>query len=770
MNNRFFHTLIIMLGMLLVSCSVEEPNLSDDLGPLPLSCEVPSIESYGRYYTLNISTSESGVKITSSSDWITVCADTVPVDGIVDIYIADNIEVNSRTGLITFESLNTPEKRTHIEITQKGLGDYDDNDDSSPLSDFRVGWGFNAFDEYQSIKSVKGKIIDLAKLNGYDSDETFQSVQEVVRSSEEFDIISAYSMHELSTKLTKKMDSKFSFLGLKKTVERFERVCNSDLNESYLAYARLNRIVASRSIDRGAIEFIVSSAPTEKLPFTSAFMTVYKTILESSGAERDKAISAMLSSFGTHVVVESSVGGAIDYAVTFNRHQVASLKETSENVCSSIFGFKIHSEKSSYDSVVNSYPSNHYSITIAGGEANVKKQFLEKIGKMEKGDELPENLFQDWVKSINYSPECRKNLDVVDFIFLPVWNLFKDAEVSNRVQSMVVELSQQSNNSFTDVQLGTDNYIFDLSSSQYKFDNLNSSTLVKVVYNNNVPVLEICQEYVPQIRSDRRITVYYPIRNGRTNILQGIFPGDGEGNRPAQLSFSGGSVYVNPVDGYGYFDKVTKLYYVHGNLYTSDMGVGCKQVSKSSVKEHWMQLNGSDRKYGVVKIGSGYWTRENIKEELYFGTTENRRFKQREIIVNGILYASIFGNQSLFLKTQSGIFGPDIESDTGKATCWYIPHTSDKEALMKYIGNNCKMLFKGQASGFDAQFVGYYKTGSSGTQDSGNAYIAFQGNTAQQTGEALVLTPNYTWSTNVISGLNHRFPIKLFRTPYFQYK
>ena len=89
--------------------------------------------------------------------------------------------------------------------------------------------------------------------------------------------------------------------------------------------------------------------------------------------------------------------------------------------------------------------------------------------------------------------------------------------------------------------------------SRFSFSNTDKSntSLVKIYYVNNVPVLEICEEYVPKIRSDQRIQVFYPIYLGKTNHSQGLFPGDGEGNRPASIAFYEGDCYVTPIEEYG---------------------------------------------------------------------------------------------------------------------------------------------------------------------------------------------------------------------------
>ena len=51
----------------------------------------------------------------------------------------------------------------------------------------------------------------------------------------------------------------------------------------------------------------------------------------------------------------------------------------------------------------------------------------------------------------------------------------------------------------------------ELNDGMLRFDTGDDATLVKVVYHGKVPVAEICHEYVPDIRADRRVTVMYPL-------------------------------------------------------------------------------------------------------------------------------------------------------------------------------------------------------------------------------------------------------------------
>ena len=84
-----------------------------------------------------------------------------------------------------------------------------------------------------------------------------------------------------------------------------------------------------------------------------------------------------------------------------------------------------------------------------------------------------------------------------------------------------------------------------------------------------------------------------------------------------------------------------------------------------------------------------------------------------------------------------------------------------------------KTLFKGQMTGFDAQFEGYYGSYDESGNDLGKTtrrengkkcYVAFKDGTTSSSGVAMVLTPDYTWKSIVTSAAFNYYPVRLFRT------
>lgn len=774
--------LMTLLALFASGCAADSPD-APGAETLEVGCDLPEIESYGRYYTVTLSglDPDEAYELTSDAEWLELSSATVGKDGILEFHVADNELPEGRRTAIRIASQSDPGKTGVIEIYQKGPGDYEDNADTDPMADYRIGWGYNVFDAYQDRESVRGKVIDLGKLASLDSEDGFQSYQEAVRNSTDFFVESATSIQEMSSNLTRRMDKSSGFLGVRKTIRRFSQVCSQNISEQFCSYARMSKTVASRSIDAGAVYYIVSNLPEDKLPFTQEFMRVYQEISRPGCENLDKKITDMLNAFGTHVVVEANVGGFIDYVATFDRSQMHRYESLSEEYCKKVFSRQTGNISSSESEYVTSSISSSAAVSIKGGDGNKRKALENSVRRLSKLDAIPDRELQDWFASINFS-SSGSGLDIIDFKIIPIWNLFKDFSLSQKIVAKVMQMQEQSNYAFTESELGTDCYRIDLDSRDFIFSNQSSpeTSLVKILYSNGEPIMEVCEEYVPKIRTDRRIKVFYPIFSGKTSHAQGLFPGDGEGNRPAYLSFYDGEAYVSPIEDYGYYDKLHTAYYIHGNLYACDYGHTTKSPLNPVVRDHRLQFKESPVSYAVVKIGFGYWTRKYITEAMSFGFRSGGRFKTYEVVLDGILFADIYQtNKSGFLSINEEIFGQATDPSSGKQRLWYLPLAADRKSLTDYLGNNMKALFKGQASGFEAQFEGYFGSydehgNSLGSNQRRNrnqrCYIPFKTGTAAGEGEALVLTPDYTWESIVTSSSFNYYPVRLYRTSSFIHK
>ena len=752
------------------------------------------IDLYGRYYSLYTVTTgkpDSTLTIATNADWLTVISTTLPADGIIQVLAEPNKDGKARTADIIVRSNSHPEQQTVLTIRQRGLGDdrTNDGDDPDPLSDFRVGWGFNAFEEYKSLNSQRGHIIDAVRLGRFDSDTTFHSMQETVRAVESFQVISAWSLQEMSMKLTKEMTSQTDILVVKKTTHRFSEVTKHSVSEQACSYARLQKTVVTRSMDEGALRYLVKEKGVTDLPFTDSFRKAYNKVLNSSGVQRENAIRELIDNYGTHLIISASAGCKMDLCLTFEKSSNYEFEKETEETSKKVFGRTKKTSNTKTSEHLTSDLSNQNSIQVSGGSDATRTRLLGTIKTLTNSKVLDGDLVVSWLASVSPNDlndaSRRKNLDVVDFRFMPIWELFADADAKANVQSYIMAMSSRSDCDFTDLELGIDNYVIDLKDANLaKFGTASNASLVRVARDKvrGTPLLQVCEEYVPKVRSDRRIVVYYPILEGRARIGQGVFRGDGD-YPPAMLTFSEGEVYVDPIDDYGMGDILDTLYYVHGNLYSNSFGIAMQNIELKTTNEVFRIDKISTP---ILKIGSGYWTRRNVNESLWFGVpwdvnNPNGGFNIYEQIKDSMLFANVFyGNAPEFRERYPGLFDDEEDEQTREAIHWYGPKSQDLEQLHDYIGKNVKSLFKGQVSGFDAQFVGYWgsydafdptKTYGTAAYHYAGDYCFIPAKNSPYDGHVMAVGANYT--TRILTIDSNRanwYPIRAFRTSYFTYK
>lgn len=786
---------IIAATAFVSSCSDEDTASSGpQQGTVSLSESEITLPAKGRYYTIAATATDGngtqGLTVTAGADWIELDADTVYKDGTIEFYAADNDSIKSRRTTITITAPTGA--ATVCTVTQSGLGD--DGTNSADDGYFYVGYGYNIFKDYMNTKSLCAPIVDndkAAALNGGKS-----LVQAALRSRESVDHITANSLYEMAELMTRQQDKTTSNLrGATKTVSHFESKGSATQKETRYCYLSLKRTVVSSGMDYSVLQQMVENGQDV---FTEEFREAYDKVLAEPSA---KNIDALFNRFGTHLVTYTEMGGAMDLAVNFSYEAKGELNMRAEDFAGYFFKHELSNFTTAGGNAIDGVTSSVTvggTFNITGGSNEAQQKITAMLDSQQSDGRIDQAALQEWMNSLECTSiddreaMAESGITPVSFRLTPVWSLFP-ANLRGLFLERAIAMSQQNDDkNFSDWNSGTDVYAFRLTGAPFmRFDGGSDQTLVRVVYASNSnsanlqPVLEVCNEYVPTIRGDRRITVVYAIKNGRTFHGAGLFPGDGEGNPPAWLTFSDGEVYVKPITGMGATDILDTVFYMHGNIYDTDLGIKVHAPSFQNVREQTLTLTGSDYTtgtYPIVKIGSGYWTRRNIDVPMMFGEPMDpsdiySKFIVRETVADGILFANFFcGNQYNITNYNQNQFG--YTEDNSK---WYLPRLAIKDNLENYFGNNLKPLFENQTSGFDAQFSGYY--GRYDDLDNGNevsgmltplykgqySFLAFKDD--ERTGTTLVLSPEYTFRTiRTESSHNNYYPIRLYRSSSYKYE
>lgn len=788
--------LSVFMGMY-SSCSDDDFDIKNDEDKLfTLSEQELSVSSKAQYRSLQIVQAAENLKIVieSDSEWIRLPEDTIGSDGWFDIYIDEDKEGMERFGQLTVTASDGMDSHTEIcEIRQsedKGTNDYEEPASKS----MRVGYGYDIFGKYMNDLSVKEPILSQSLLSQYT--DASGLVETSSRSVLDIEKNTSRGLVEMAQMLTKKEEKTESGItGNSRTVNEISS-SSYDGTSSQYAYIRFYKTAAMRSIDLGMLKMMLDQG---KQLFSDDFAEVRAQIIKDPNNEAN--INDMLDKFGTHLVVQGELGAAIEVTARFDKNLTGGLDMRAEDFADYFFKGETSSFILSTGQIKDLQTQVKVGVNchIYGGSATTKEALREDINN---NGRVKEDILLDWLNSSSGNAsdnEIAQALVPINFQLIPVWELFPK-ECLNPIFNAVKRVAERSTNKVADSVTGLDYYQIELTPELLSFGEDADATLVKVLYASNTqsgtlsPVLEICNEYVPVIRGDKRITVIYGIKDGRTFHGAGFFPGDGEGNPPAWLTFSEGDVYVKPVKGAGAFEKMNRVYYLHGNIYETSLGVDTPVPAKQEIVDQYLSLINKDytpskSTYPIVKIANGYWTRQNINVPMYLGEprdpsnpdSEYYLYERKDEETRNKYYACAFkGSDPIFLKWNQKVYGNEVDESYGIATKWHIPNTSNAVYLQKYLGNNLKALLKGQASGFEAQFDGNF----SRWDDMNNSedckyyalryvdkysFISFKND--ENSSLAIALSDDYhLYILNRITEKRNLYPIRLFRTSYYVYQ
>ncbi len=792
MSINRFHVLSLALSSLLVwpvvsSCS-DDDELPQPTSPVKLSEQEIEINSGGRYYSVTVSAdSLHRVLATSNVSWIELDQENPNAAGSIAFYVQPNEGSTSREGIITFK-LDKNDTPATLVVHQHSTAEDDAN--SLPGGQLtrqsRVGYGYNMLIDYIDPKSVTEAIIDYNKVVA--AEQTWGSIiAEEGRSQQELQIHCSYSIEEMASWMTEQTTTETKMFFCNKKVEKFKRVSEYKLDQRTYGFSSLAKTVATRYLDEGKLESIIRSGGYDI--FTSQFRKLYD---EVNRAPSDQNIVQLIKTFGTHLIIYADLGGRLDYMVNFRS------EETSRESVEKYMKYKNGKQKQNDETQEASHnicnSGDSLAFDIYGGSRAAIAKLTSSRSVKDPFAQIDASLLDGWLKSVTTSDPT--SVSMVRCHLMPVWQLFTNATARSMIISAVLKLSSgsnfASNSSLEELakrleELELDNYYrFDLNSKMEQWGTDANATLVRLAYFQGLPKVEICNEYVPELRGDKRVTVYYPIYKHITNIRRGLFPGDGE-NPPAEITFdTKGGCYVMPLKNFKAGDRLTTVYYIDGAFYPTNMGIDIRPVSMT-LKDYRVDFYEGGSNYPVVKIGPGYWIRKNITGEMYFGEPvdpydpECYDYYTYEEQRNGMLFSNVFYGNSLAYRTNHpGTFDADVD-EFGNRIHWYLPRVEDVRTLERYIGTNCKALFPKQQSGFEAQFAGYY--GLYDDLNNGKAFSYFEMHYVGEycfipskevllnSGEALVLSPNYTLRRcGINKDRNNYYPIRAYRSSYYKYQ
>ena len=697
------------------------------------------LSRWAGYETLCVSISgraaaDSLVLVSSDADWLTVAGDTLAPDSLVSIATTNNDTGRRRTATLTFTGISalTGDAGTlglpQATLTVTQLSDSDSDTNGNPRSTLFVGYGYDIYKKLDDPMSVRTKepILNVDNLFDFERVMDVPLVHDARLSKMNMDYVSATDINAYGEDLTQQQcpDDQNRIRGCTKDCEQLASLLIDGMHISQynMGHATMTKLVASRTLDRGGLNYLKQR---NQLPFSEGFVNSIVQILGLKDMDqRREKVKAMLRNYGTHMVIQADLGGRIDYAFCMEKNGTVNLRGSVEQEALATFGQNAASDAS--QTTVATNKAQPGSITVLGGSAATRAKLNEGIKGLGFNGHLSASDVNAWMSSINYNDNMTidESLDVVHFELMPVWDLVPD-ELRGMFLDETLRMVQSSDCKLPASVLEADIYEIEPQGVLYRtlFDftrqlTPNTGSLCRLLYFQTKPVLEVCSEYVPQIRTDERVTIAYPIYNGQIHLNQGLFLGDGI-HQPAYVGFTNGDCYVNPIDSMPPTSVIKKFWYVGGNLLLRNptgLGLDVLKGMQRSIQEDFLPLYTDDEAgaikhaHPIVKIGSKFWTRRDIDHRMLFANSESEPGSDQ--MQDGMCYTlfTLQSNSKQFSDYNGWVFGYDPNNfySTKPNMLWFLPTPDDIKDLYQFIGYNTKALFKDQTAGWDAQFSGYY--------------------------------------------------------------
>jgi len=749
MKHKLFY--LLLLPFLFCACSDDDfsidDNGSDTRGPWRVTLAEgmdTTLTYHAQYGILSVridgrTEADGEVLVSTENDWFALDRETLPDDNLVCYNCEENTD-RQRQLTLRFTAANNPSHYGIITLTQISPNDVDDNEDLTPYD--YVGYGYNVYQAAFDKQAIcqKEPILETTAIREYYYGQDVVQRSRLAASST--DIVSTYSLHEYSTTLTENA-SNSKLTGAKQDCSSIQAALQAGkkIDEQNIGRGSVCKIVGAQTIDEGFLKRQI--ATTSDRPYSEKFEKALNLVLnehrKGNIARRDTIIRSMLCSFGTHVIMQAFVGGRLEYSFTLDKELPGGVNELIDEEIRFAFGTSMTTSTASERKAVTSNKSAGFK--VIGGSDAARKAMEDSIKNLDSSSRIAPQTMTDWLASIDYNDNS--TLDIVKFKLAPIWD-FVPQELRTPFMNEVLDMANSSSFKIDDKYTGTDIYELDLGSNVTSFsDNDANESLCRIIYNGETPIAEICSEYVPKIRTDKRVVVVYPIFNQKIRMNQGIFLGDGV-HKPAYVGFSDSISYVASIDSLANTTVLNRITYLHGNLYLHDPTLRYRDSKDGEFKTYGDVCSLSDGgywySYPIAKIGSAFWIRKDIGHAMTFVKSPkdpsdtystDKILPEKKDLQEGedqVLYAFLQNDMCYILQiTNDSVYGYKPIEATGLEaynTKWYLPSPEQVKSLYSFIGYNSKALFPSQVSGFNAKFNGYY-----GTRDILNGNAQFKDDT-----------------------------------------
>lgn len=736
-----------------VACSSDDDNkyVADVTVPATVSTTTEGnilVEAGASEFTFDIKT-DGAWKVTSQNRFLHVQNGQGTGNATVIVAVEDNTFEDRKLGHLDITFPGHEELNRSLTVEQKYLGDYGGNaadkiDTSNKI--YAVGYGYNCTGEWASPNSVRGQIFRTSEL--IKAGIIAKGVPQIESSDY---TVTGSTVSEVSNKLTVKASVEGSYGAFKGEANASFDMNTSEKTTYEYASTYFDLQMYRASLTTGVQSLILNYMTDDAYNAINGLAVETKSGSQNPYATGNEGLKKLIEDYGTHLVIEAGLGGRLRRSIEVNITDITGAYDVKAYAKASYDGV-CKADASVDEEYKQSYKQNEKKVQKKVGVLGGDSKLALRLGEE---DTFTRENFLLWKESVDTTNMTLINFS--DHSLVPLYDLVDTSLPGGKTRytdlynymtkgDMAKDFSTYKCGTVTEFTVPS-------------FDNAKwNSTLIKDIYLDGQWVGQVCNEYVPIINRDERITVIYPVINNLPRYSMGFYLGDGKSHKPARVSWNNNNtdVVVEEYEDLD-FEKATTVY-LRGASVLAKLPEGTTAKEAESARDEYLQglrLNpNTDRdeisNYPLVKIFNKVWTRESYKH--YVGTHVSKTYKVKmdsdDVDVTNVCYY------------------PSVAADGSNwPTGWQVASWNDdyKPMLDKLASNNFSYpalaLFNGGVTGYEFCFEGwnlrygyvwYNDTQEVGTRD----------------GVAFWVRPEGTYTTEGWggdSGNDNRLPVRLVK-------
>lgn len=595
----------MMATALLTACTDDDDNSNQGSEPGGSTTADMVVDQWAQDITYDV-TGSGDWRIETDDRFYTVEPNEGSGPTKVVIYMQRNRRDERRKGTMKVVYTKDASQNKTVNIEQKWKGEYKENeaDAYQTMNEvYAVGYSYDCTGEYASPNSVRYEIFDtnkLSKLNKMIIDEAGTDLNTTTASGA--------SISEVSNDLAVKASVSGGF-------GKFKAEASSSFDMKY----------AKNENYEFAINYLEVQTATVRI--NANFNTLLSNYMNGdayediNGLTQDyrgaDGIRALIRDYGTHVVMNSRLGGRIRQSMAVDISEVKGSYDINAFAKASYGGVFVSGSAEVKDEFKKSYEQNKSSVDIRLSTLGGNTTIGIDLGM--QGGFTHENV-EKWIESVNGS-----NSRLIGFgskALRPLYELVDRAKYPERYEEMKTYMEgvdgKGISKDFDSYSCGTTTRI---KVPQFNSDDSNA-TLVKGIYLGGQKVGIICEEFIPIINMKNRVKVVYPIISNKVRYNLGFFLGD-DNHRPGRVSWDGASVVVQEYEDREFGEA--KEIYLRGATVMGSASSGL-DIKDGDTRDQFLQnraywdagygLYEVDYSYPQVKLLNNIWTREDYSRQM----------------------------------------------------------------------------------------------------------------------------------------------------------